>query len=76
MEVELFRADGELSIADVRAIKMEARLVEAKRAELAAVRTSKAAEAAQTAMLQSRMWDPGKREEMRINRDQSKRQEL
>jgi hypothetical protein len=47
-----------------------------KRAELAAVRTSKAAEAAQTAMLQSRMWDPGKREEMRINRDQSKRQEL
>jgi hypothetical protein len=33
-----------------------------------------AAEAAQAAMLQSRMWDPGKREERRINRDQSKRQ--
>ena len=75
MEQELFRVDGELSIADARAIKMEARLVEAKRAELATVRASKAAEVAQAAMLQSRMWDPGKREDRRINRDQSKRQD-
>jgi hypothetical protein len=79
-EEELFNVDGELFIANARAIKMvamlEARLVKAKRAELAAVRASKAAEAAQAAMLQSRMWDPGKRVEKRITKDQpSKRQD-
>jgi hypothetical protein len=72
--VLVFRVDGELFIANARAIKMvamlEARLVKAQRAELAAVQASKAAEAAQAAMLQSRMWDPSKRVDKRITKDQ------